>query len=104
MPPDATITGPAEPSTRRREQARERFTGRKVSSLTPGELDRARAAGYEPSGIDDWLIGRDPREMTQDELRAMGHEPMSLLAISRKRSARRAGETSPGCTLARPTP
>ena len=85
MPPDAAITGPAEPSTRRREQARERFTGRKVFSLTPSELDRARAAGYEPSGTDDWLIGRDPRRMAQHEQRAMGHEPMSPLAALRLR-------------------
>jgi hypothetical protein len=83
MPPDAAITVPAEPTTRRRQgQARERFTGRKV---TPGELDRARAAGYESSGTDDWLIGRDPRRMAQHELRAMGHEPMSATAAIRAR-------------------
>jgi len=29
------------------------------------------------------LIGRDPRRMTQDELRAMGHEPMPVLKAMR---------------------
>jgi hypothetical protein len=56
---------------------------RMASSLTADETLASRAAGYEPSGTNDYLIGRDPREMTQDELRLMGHEPMSLLAIIR---------------------
>jgi hypothetical protein len=30
-------------------------------------------------------VGRDPREMTQDELRASGHEPMSPLEALRRR-------------------
>jgi len=69
--------------TRRgRERVREVFTGRKVSSLSPQELAAAHAAGYEP-GTNDRLVGRDPRQMTQDELRAMGHEPMSATAAIR---------------------
>jgi hypothetical protein len=34
------------------------------------------ALGTEP-GADGRRIGRDPRTMSQDELRAMGHVPMS---------------------------
>jgi hypothetical protein len=30
-------------------------------------------------------VGRDPREMTQDELRASGHEPLSPLQALRRR-------------------
>jgi hypothetical protein len=62
---------------------REVFSGRRVSSLSPDEVERAYQAGYEPSGVDDWLIGRDPREMIPDELRAMGHEAMSPMAAIR---------------------
>ena len=71
----------AEPQTRQRE----RYSGRAAASLTAGEAAAAHAAGYEPSGTDDWLIGRDPRRMSQDELRAMGHEAMSPLAALRLR-------------------
>jgi hypothetical protein len=68
---------------RRRERAREVFTGRRVSTLSSEELERARQAGYEPSGVDDWLISRDPRAMTQAELRVMGHEAMSPMEAIR---------------------
>ena len=72
-------------TTRRgRERVREVFTGRKVISLSPDDLVRARTAGYEPDG--DHLIGRDPREMAREELEAMGHEPVSpVQAIRLKR-------------------
>jgi hypothetical protein len=52
-------------------------------SLTPEELKAAWVAGYEPSGVDDWPVGRDPRRMTPDEIRAMGHEPLSPTAAIR---------------------
>jgi len=55
----------------------------KSAALSPDELERARPAGYEPSGTDDWLVGRDPRRMAQRELRAMGHEPMSPMEAIR---------------------
>jgi hypothetical protein len=71
--------------TRRgRERVREVFTGRKVSSLSEVERAAAYEAGYEPYGSDP-LVGRDPRRMTQDELRAMGHEAMSATAAIRAR-------------------
>jgi hypothetical protein len=68
-----------------REHVREVFTGRPVSSLTPKEHAAARGARYEPSGVDDWLAGRDPRAMTQEEIRSMGHEPMSPMEAIRAR-------------------
>jgi hypothetical protein len=61
---------------------REGFTGRRASSLSAEEMAAAKTAGYEP-GTDDCLIGRDPREMTQAELRAMGHEPISPMTAIR---------------------
>jgi hypothetical protein len=64
-----------------RQRVREVFTGRRVASLSPGERDHAHRAGYELAG--DWLIGRDPREMLQDELRAIGHEQMSPMEAIR---------------------
>ena len=50
------------------ELAREVWTG--IPTLGPREdqLAAAQAAGYEPDG--EYLIGRDPREMTQAELAA----------------------------------
>ena len=66
---------------RGRERAREVFTGRKVASLSPVEMEQARRAGYEPDG--EYLIGRDPREMMREELEAMGHEPMSPMEAIR---------------------
>jgi hypothetical protein len=54
-----------ERTTRRgRERDREVYTGRKVASLSASELEHALRAGYEPDG--EYLIGRDPREMTRD--------------------------------------
>src|SRR5215471_15474323 len=44
-------------------------------------MEQARRAGYEPDG--EYLIGRDPREMTRAELEAIGHEPMSPLEALR---------------------
>jgi hypothetical protein len=69
-------------STRRsRERAREVFTGRRFDGLSAEETDRARCAGYEPDG--EYLVSRDPRTMSQDELKAMGHEPMSPMEAIR---------------------
>jgi len=80
---DAGIVGVVFESTTRRgrEQVREVFTGRKVASLSPTELEHAHRAGYEPDG--EYLIGRDPREMMREELEAMGHEPMSPMEAIR---------------------
>jgi hypothetical protein len=69
--------------TRRgRERVREVFTGRKAASLADAEVAAAWAAGYEPDD-DGSLVGRDPRTMSSDELRAMGCEPMSALSALR---------------------
>jgi hypothetical protein len=69
-------------TTRRgRERAREVWTGQQVACLTSAELEGARAAGYEPDG--EHLIGRDPRAMSQDELRTMGHRAMSPMEAIR---------------------
>jgi hypothetical protein len=70
----------AEPQTRQRE----RYSGRTASSLTPNEAAAAHAAGYEP-GSDGSMVGRDPRRMSPDNLRAMGHEPMAATAAIRAR-------------------
>jgi len=66
---------------RQRERDCEVFTGRKVASLSAAEMEQARRAGYEPDG--EYLIGRDPREMTRAELEAMGHEAMSPMEAIR---------------------
>jgi hypothetical protein len=69
-------------TTRRaRVRTREIWTGKHVPDLTAELLAQAHAAGYEPDG--EWLIGRDPRAMTQAELRAMSHEPMSPMQAIR---------------------
>src|SRR5262249_5421027 len=71
-----------ESTTRRhQERVREVFTGRKVDSLSPEEMERAHAAGYAADG--EYLVGRDPREMTRDELEAMGHVAMSPMEAIR---------------------
>ena len=69
--------------TRRgRERIREVFTGRRASSLS--EEDEPKPTQPVMSlAPHDFPVGRDPRTMTQDELRAMGHEPTSLIAIIR---------------------
>ena len=68
--------------TRRgRERIREVWTGVRVANCGEAEIAQAKTAGYEPGRGEDagaFFVGRDPREMTQDELRAMGHEQMSL--------------------------
>jgi hypothetical protein len=43
-----------------------------------------KSLGVEP-GEGGHEVGRDPRRMTQDELRGLGHEPMSPLAALRLR-------------------
>jgi len=79
-------------STRRhQERDREVFTGRKVASLSPVEMERARRAGYEPDG--EYFIGRDPREMLREELEAMGHEAMSPMEAIRAKCLDCAGST-----------
>jgi hypothetical protein len=78
------MTGPVtfDRTTRRgRERVREVWTGVPVANCTPEDIAAAHAAGYEPDG--GYFIGRDPRQMTQDELRAVGYQPKSLLAIIR---------------------
>lgn len=52
-----------------------------VAVLSAEDLDQAHRAGYEPD--DNYLFGRDPRQMSQGELRVMGHEPMSPMQTLR---------------------
>jgi hypothetical protein len=66
------------------ERGREAWAGRQASSLDDADVVRAHAAGYEP-GLDGYLTGRDPRQMRQDELLAMGHAAMSPMAAIRAR-------------------
>jgi hypothetical protein len=61
--------------------SREIWTGVEVDKLAPEQFAQARVAGYEPDG--KYLIGRDPRAMSQDELRAMGHEQLSPMQAIR---------------------
>lgn len=68
---DAPIT-----TRRGREQSREHWTGKRAADLDQEQLTQAGAAGYEP-GPDGYMVGRDPRMMTRDELLAMGRGPMS---------------------------
>jgi hypothetical protein len=70
-----------EPQARRQ---REHYSGRAASSLTADEAYAAHAAGYEP-GDGDRMVGRDPRTLSQDDLRAMGHQPMPATAAIRAR-------------------
>ena len=73
-------------TTRRgRERLREVWTGARVESLSAEQLEAAKMAGYEPGESGGRLVGRDPRKMTQDELRAMGHTPMSPMEAIRAR-------------------
>ena len=51
-----------------------------MPKLTPAQIDIATE-----DGPDGHRIGRDPRRMTQDDLRAIGHEPMPLLEVVRAR-------------------
>lgn len=48
------------------------------------ERDVTRAPGSELGG-DSHRIGRDPRKMTQAELRHLGHEPKSVIQALRER-------------------
>jgi hypothetical protein len=69
-------------TTRRgRERSREVWTGIKVADCTEAQITAAAAAGYEADG--EYFVGRDPRRMSQDELRAMEHEPMSPMEAIR---------------------
>jgi hypothetical protein len=73
-------------TTRRgRERLREVWTGARVERLSAEQLEAAKKAGYEPGEGGEWFVGRDPRKMTQDELRAMGHAPMSPMEAIRAR-------------------
>jgi hypothetical protein len=49
-----------------------------LPKLTPEQIAVATEVGSDGN-----RIGRDPRRMTQDELRAMGHEPMTPLKAIR---------------------
>jgi hypothetical protein len=57
------------------------FLGSRRSGADLSKTDAIKAIGSEAEG--EYAIGRDPRQMTQDELRAMGHEPMSATAAIR---------------------
>jgi hypothetical protein len=50
----------------------------------PGKIDSSIGLEPGPEGPDH-LIGRDPRTMTPDELRACGHQPKSPLKALRER-------------------
>jgi hypothetical protein len=65
-----------------RGRGRKAWTGMRIDGLTEDELAAAWVAGYERGG-DGWFIGRDPREMTQAQLEAMGHEPISPMQAIR---------------------
>jgi hypothetical protein len=67
---------------RGRERQRQLWTGRKVIGLGEEQLVEARRAGYEP-GPDGYMVGRDPREMTQAEAEAIGFERMSPMEVIR---------------------
>jgi hypothetical protein len=64
-----------------RERGREVWTGVAVKRCSPADLEAAARAGYEPAG--EYFIGRDPRDMTADEIAALGHEPMGPLQAIR---------------------
>jgi hypothetical protein len=81
MPKPVTPTILDVTTRRGRERAREIWTGIKVVDCAPEDLAKARIAGYEPDGA--YFIGRDPRGMSQGELQAMGHEPMSPMQAIR---------------------
>jgi hypothetical protein len=62
---------------RGRERAREIWTDVQVTGLSVEDLEAAKRAGYEPGEGSERFVGRDPREMSRDEIEAMGHEAMS---------------------------
>jgi hypothetical protein len=78
-PPPQADNVPEIETRREREQRLEHWSSVRVASCSPDDLAAARAAGYEPDGDGEWFVGRDPRRMTQDELQAIGLEPMSPL-------------------------
>jgi DNA-binding transcriptional regulator YiaG len=81
------VTGPVilERMTRHgRERAREAWTGNRSADLSQDQFQAAARAGYEP-GPEGYMTGRDPRRMSPDELRAMGHEAMCPLQALRLR-------------------
>lgn len=39
--------------------------------------------GFEVDPVEGQNVGRDPRQMTNDDLRALGHEPAPVLSIIR---------------------
>jgi len=53
----------------------ERWTANEPPISTP-RSSRARLGGYE-LGPDGYMVGRDPRRMSPDELEAMGYQRMS---------------------------
>ena len=73
-----------------------------MKSLTQTQRD----AGTELGPDGRWPIGRDPRRMSQDELRTMGHQPMPVLAALRARCldccANKAGEVRKCISLSCP--
>jgi hypothetical protein len=72
-----------------RETKREIFTGRTVVAQ---DLEAAKRAGYEPDG--KYYVGRDPRTMSPDELRALGHATMSPMQAIRLKCLECCGQSS----------
>jgi len=81
-----TVVAEADPvvtvTRRERERSRECWTGKRAADLNTEQRGQAWSAGYEP-GPDGCMVGRDPRTMTPAELLAMGHEPLSPMAVIR---------------------
>jgi len=48
---------------------------------------------FEIDATDGHKVGRDPRTMTQDEIKACGHEPMPVLAALRAKCLDCVGES-----------
>jgi hypothetical protein len=65
------------------EQVRETWGGVKITGRSAQEIEQAASAGYEPNSESGYFVGRDPRAMSQDELRDIGHEAMSATAAIR---------------------
>ena len=60
---------------REHERSDERWASTKVANCTAADLQRARAAGFEPDAEGEWFVGRDPRRMTPAELFSDGNRP-----------------------------
>jgi hypothetical protein len=70
------------------------WSSRKPAELSSEDHVRAYIAGYEP-GPEDYYVGRDPRQMSPDELTAMGQKRRSPMdAIRAKCLDCRAGSTN----------